>query len=119
MSTDIMVTLDGRKITGTLDDNPAAASLIDQLPLQLSFRDYNSQEVIADLPQKLSMQGMPRGADPAVADIGYNHNYQVLVFHYSTIGFWSGTAVLGHLNIDPELLKNWRSAQQVTIELTE
>lgn len=77
------------------------------------------QEVLADLPERLTMEGMPAGCDPEIADIGYNHGHQVIVLHYSKIGYWPGTAVLGHMDVDVSILKNWAGPRTATIERTD
>jgi hypothetical protein len=58
-------------LTRRLWDNATARDLIAQLPLTLTFRDFNGVEKIAQLPRKLSLDGVPAGADPLPRDIGY------------------------------------------------
>ena len=53
-------------------DVPASRDLVAQLPLTLTFRDFNAVEKIFRLPRKLSMEGVPAGDDPAPRDIGYD-----------------------------------------------
>lgn len=117
--TPIRITLGGQVIEAVLHDNPAANALREQLPLDLSVRDYARQEVLADLPDRLTMEGMPAGCDPEIADIGYNHGNQVIVFHYSKIGYWPGTAVLGHMDVDVSVFKGWNGSKPVRIELAD
>ena len=54
-----------------LSDNPTARALADRLPLTLSFRDLDGVEKIAKLAEPLTTDGVPDGADPDIADIGY------------------------------------------------
>lgn len=115
----IRIRLGQAVIAAALLDNPAANSLLAQLPLTLEFRDYARQEVLADLPERLTMEGMPAGCDPEIADIGYNHGHQVIVLHYSKIGYWPATAVLGHMDVDVSILKNWAGPRTATIERTD
>lgn len=117
--TPIRVTLDDRVIDAVLHDNPAANALREQLPLDLEFRDYARQEVLADLPERLTMEGMPAGCDPEIADIGYNHGGQVIVFHYSKIGYFPGTAVLGHMDVDVSTFQGWDGSKPARIELAD
>jgi hypothetical protein len=42
-----------------------------QLPLTLTFKDFNQVEKIATFPRPLSMAGVPAGTDPNIGDIGY------------------------------------------------
>ncbi|MGO1543521.1 MAG: cyclophilin-like fold protein [Gulosibacter sp.] len=117
--TPIRIHLENRVISAVLHDNPAANSLRKQLPLALDFRDYARQEVLAVLPEKLAMSGMPVGSDPEIGDIGYNHRDGVAVLHYSKIGYWPGTAILGHFDEDVTIFKGWSSSKPVRIELAD
>lgn len=47
-----------------LADNPTAQDLTDQLPLTLTFQDFNRVEEVAELPRPLTMDGVPAGDDP-------------------------------------------------------
>jgi hypothetical protein len=62
--TPIRVIIGDTVLTGRLWGNATARDLIAQLPLTLTFRDFNSVEKIAQLPRKLSMDGVPAGDDP-------------------------------------------------------
>lgn len=113
--TPIRITFGDHVIAAVLWDNPAATSFLAQLPLTLAFRDYARQEVLADVPKKLTMDGMPEGCDPDIADIGYNAA-GVVVFHYSNIGYFPGTAQLGHMEADMSIFKGWTTPKEITIE---
>jgi hypothetical protein len=93
--TAITMTTDGRVITATLHDNPAATALVEQLPLTLTFDDFNSVEKTARLPSPLPMQGMPEGDDPEIGDIGFWAPGGDLVLYYGDVGYWNGIARLG------------------------
>ena len=69
--TRIRVIIGDTVLTGRLWDNATARDLIAQLPLTLTFSDFNGLEKIAPLPRKLSTEGVPAGADPLPRDIGY------------------------------------------------
>lgn len=93
----ITVTIGGSTYAATLADNPAARDLAAQLPLTLTFRDYNRVEKIATLPRVLSTHGLPAGADPDVNDIGYYAPTGDLVLYYGSVGYWDGIVRLGIL----------------------
>ncbi|KQQ94189.1 hypothetical protein ASF62_08605 [Leifsonia sp. Leaf325] len=93
--TAITMTIDGHAITARLHDNPAANALVEQLPLTLSFDDFNAVEKITRLPVPLSMDGMPEGDDPEIGDIGFWAPGGDLVLYYGEVGFWNGIARLG------------------------
>lgn len=62
--TQIRIIIGDTILTGRLWDNAPARDLAAQLPLTLTFSDYNSLEKIASLPQRLATEGMPAGDDP-------------------------------------------------------
>jgi hypothetical protein len=57
--TPIRVIIGDTVLVGRLWNNATARDLIAQLPLMLTFRDFNGVEKIAQLPRKLSMDGVP------------------------------------------------------------
>ena len=67
----IRLTINGKSMTATLDDNPAARDFLALLPITLKLEDYASTEKVAYLPRRLSTQGAPAGIDPDVGDIAY------------------------------------------------
>ncbi len=114
--TTIRITIDDRRISAQLAGNPTAHDLAGQLPLTLTFRDLNGVEKIADLPRPLTMEGVPEGDDPDIADIGYYAPSNNLVLYYGDVGYWNGIARLG--TFDPggiELLADGAHAVTVTI----
>ena len=69
--TPIKITIADTVVTARLADNATARDLAAQLPLTLTFKDFNQVEKIATLPRRLSIDGVPAGADPDIGDIGY------------------------------------------------
>lgn len=114
--TAITMTVDGRVITATLHDNPAANALVEQLPLTLTFDDFNAVEKTARLPSPLSMQGMPEGDDPEVGDIGFWAPGGDLVLYYGDVGYWNGIARLGTFD-DVEAIATRTGPFTVTIAM--
>ena len=53
----IRMTFDGRTMTATLYDNPSARDFYSMLPLDLTIKDYSTNEKIAYLPRKLTEEG--------------------------------------------------------------
>ena len=93
----ITITIGGRAYPAALADNHAARDLAAQLPLTLTFRDYNRVEKIAALPRPLDTRGVPAGADPEVNDLGYYAPTGDLVLYYGDVGYWTGIVRLGVL----------------------
>ena len=97
-STPITIQIDGETVTGTLSSNATARTLIGQLPLTISFRDYGGQEKIADLPEALSLDGVPAGDRAEPLTIGYYAPDQALVLYYESVGYSRGIVRIGSLD---------------------
>lgn len=115
--TPITITIRGTVLDGRLRDNPTARDLIAQLPLELEFRDFNSVEKIARLPEDLTMDGVPEGDDPGPNDIGYYAPTGNLFFHYDDVGYWDGIVRLGIFTSDMDPIRNQAGTFTATIEL--
>ncbi len=117
MTTTIRINVDNRPINAQLADNPTAQDLAGQLPLTLTFRDFNRLEKIADLPKPLTMQGVPKGNDPEVAEIGYYAPSNNLVFYYGDVGYWNGIVRIGRFDSDEvDFIRDQPDGFQVRIE---
>jgi hypothetical protein len=98
------------------DDAVPVADLAAQLPLTLTFKDFNHVETIATLPRRLSMDGAPVGADPDIGDIGYYAPSGDLVFYYGDVGYWNGIVRIGRFDTTMELIEHQDDNFKVTIE---
>jgi hypothetical protein len=115
--TTIRIIIDNRPINARLAANATAHDLADQLPLTLTFRDFNHVEKIAELPRPLTMDGVPEGDDPDIADIGYYAPSNNLVLYYGDVGYWNGIVRIGRFNSDDlDFIKGQPDGFQVTIE---
>ncbi|MBA3021133.1 cyclophilin-like fold protein [Propionicimonas sp.] len=93
--TPITITIGAETYIATLADSPTARDLTAQLPLTLSFKDYNKVEKIAKLRRPLTIEGVPPGADPEINDIGYYSPTNDLVLYYGEVGYWDGIVRIG------------------------
>jgi hypothetical protein len=115
--TRVRITIGKTVLSAHLWDNATARSLIAQLPLTLSFRDFNGQEKVAHVPHALSMRGMPKSADPEQRDIGYFAPTQGLVFYYTNVGRFEGIARIGRFDGGVAGIKSRKSDFTARIEL--
>ena len=115
--TPIRVVIGNSVLTGRLWHNATARDLIAQLPLTLTFRDFNGVEKIARLPRKLSMGGVPAGDDPFPRDIGYYNPSGDLVFYYDDVGYFTGIVRLGQFDGSVEAIESQTGNFTATIEL--
>ncbi|MDS2171473.1 cyclophilin-like fold protein [Nesterenkonia sp. CL21] len=116
--TPIRITVGEDQFDAVLWDNPAAQDLIEQLPLTLDFSDYGGQEVTAEPPQPLTMEGMPEGESAPAGTIGYYAPDEVVVLYYTDVPRFTGIVRIGEIHGDVSLLSGWDSSQPVTIEVT-
>src|SRR3954452_4222803 len=106
-----------KPFTAQLADNATAQDLGGQLPLSLTFRDFNRVEKVAELPRPLTMDGVPAGDDPDINDIGYYAPSRSLVFYYGDVGYWDGIVRIGRFsNRHIELIQRQPDGFKVTIE---
>ena len=113
----VRITVADQTITAQLADNPTAQDLTDQLPLTLTFHDFNHVEKVAELPRPLTMEGVPAGDDPDINDIGYYAPSRSLVFYYGDVGYWTGIVRIGRFtDQDIELIERQPDGFQVTIQ---
>ena len=113
----IKITVGDTVVTARLADNATAHDLAAELPLTLTFKDFNQVEKIAKLPRSLSMDGVPAGDDPDIRDIGYYAPSGDLVFYYGDVGYWNGIVRIGRFDTSMELIEHEEDNFQVTIEL--
>jgi|SRR5687768_12469281 len=110
----IRLTLDGKSITATLNDNATARDFVSLLPLTLPLEDHAATEKIARPPRKLSTAGAPAGADPSVGDLAYYAPWGNLAMYYKDFEYSPGLVLLGRIDSGVEVLRG--GARSVTIE---
>jgi hypothetical protein len=99
-TTPVRITIGDIVLTGHIFGNSTANDLEAQLPLTLTFRDFNGVEKISSLPHRLSVEEMPPGDDPKIGDIGYWAPEGNLVFYYGDVGYWTGIMRIGEFDGD-------------------
>ncbi|MFJ9380936.1 cyclophilin-like fold protein [Streptomyces sp. NPDC101455] len=94
----IQLTLDGATHPATLNDSPAARDFFDQLPLELTLRDFASSEKISDLPNRLSTAQAPEGTTAKAGDLTYYAPWGNLAIFYHDAPHAPGLVSLGRLD---------------------
>ncbi len=116
-ATPIQVIIGDTVLTGRLWNNATARDLIAQLPLTLTFRDFNNLEKIASLPRTLSTDGVPEGDDPFPRDIGYYAPSRDLVFYYDDVGYFNGIVRIGQFDGNMDAISSQAGDFTARIEL--
>ncbi|MGB4778498.1 cyclophilin-like fold protein [Microbacterium sp.] len=114
--TPICFVLGEQIVDARLWNNPAAQSLLDQLPVSLDFSDYGRQEVLAEPPIPLTMEGMPRGESAPAGTIGYYAPGGVVVLYYTDVPSYPGIVRIGQIDGDVSVFRGWSGSRAVTIE---
>ncbi len=96
----IGITIGDQRFTATLDDSAAAQDLLRQLPVAVDMVDHGGVEKTGPLPESLSLDGQPEGADPSIGDVGYYAPGNDLVLYYGDQSYFPGIVVLGRLDGD-------------------
>ncbi len=115
--TAIRITVGDSELSARLQANATARDLVAQLPLTLTFRDHNTVEKTAPLPNALSLDGAPKGHDPAAGEIGYWAPDGDLVFYYdSGAPYYDGIVRIGEFNDELNAIARQSDDFSATIE---
>lgn len=98
------MTVDGQEVSVALLDNPTARALWDQLPLTLTFEDYNGTEKIAYPPEELSQEGAPGSYDPSAGDVTVYGPWGNIAIFYQDFRDSAGLILIGHIDAGLEFL---------------
>lgn len=96
----IQITIGDQTFGATLRDSPAARDLVAQLPVTVEMTDHGGVEKTGPLPDPLSLEGQPEGADPDVGDLGFYAPGNDLVLYYGDRAYFPGIVVLGRMSGD-------------------
>ena len=106
----------GDEIIVRLEDNPAADSLYEMLPMELRFEDYNGTEKIAYPDEALTTDGAPDHCTPQRGDLCFYAPWGNLCFFYRDFRESPSLVPLGVVQTGVEYLVDLDSASSVTVE---
>lgn len=112
----LQLSMEGGSLALTLYDNSAARSLLSQLPLALTFEDYNGTEKIAYPPEGLDLSDAPASCDPGVGTLAYYAPWGNLCIFYQDFRYSEGLVPLGKLEGDLNLLAAMPDGFQATLQ---
>ena len=96
----VKLTIGEAVLYATLEDNSASRSLLAQLPLSLSFSDYNGTEKIAYPDEVLDVSDAPDSCDPDVGTLAYYQPWGNLCIFYRDFRASNGLTPLGKIEGD-------------------
>lgn len=112
----IKFSFDNKEIIVVFENNSAAESLLEQLPLTLEFEDYSNIEKITYLPQKLDISQASDSCTPHKGDLTYYSPWGNLAFFYRDFRHSKGLVPLGKIESGAEELKEIDKSISVKIE---
>lgn len=115
----IIMTVNGQDIEVLLYDTPAANSLYEMLPLELTFEDYNGTEKISYLPEPLTTDGEPDSFDPDTGDFCLYAPWGNLSIFYQDFQNSSGLISLGKMEEGMDVISATEDDFVVTLTKTE
>lgn len=115
----IVMTVNGQDIEVLLYDTPAANSLYEMLPLELTFEDYNGVEKISCLPKPLTTDGEPDSFDPDIGDFCLYAPWGNLSIFYQDFQNSSGLISLGKIEEGMDVISAMEDDFVVTLTKTE
>lgn len=87
----------GSAVSIALADNAATQRLIAQLPADLEFKDFNNTEKIAYLPNKINVDGTPKGYAPKAGDMCIYVPWGNICIFYHDYKYTGDLVYLGHV----------------------
>lgn len=103
-------------INVNLENNNASKTLLDMLPITVSFEDYNHTEKIAILSEELNIEGTPSGYTPQKGDFAYYAPWKNISFFYQDFRYSESLIKLGAIESGIEKLENLEEGATITIE---
>ncbi|KMK95308.1 hypothetical protein VL03_10605 [Rossellomorea marisflavi] len=93
----IMAEIGGEDVEITMYDNPTSRDFIDQLPLELSFKDFGGFEKLSYPPKKLTTKGAPEGDTPSAGDFAYYAPWGDVTMYYKDESYAKGVVLMGRM----------------------
>lgn len=99
-----------------LADNAATQSLRSTLPAELDFKDFNNTEKIAYPPNKLNVNGAPKGHAPKAGDMCIYVPWGNICIFYHDYKFSSDLVYLGHVEQGLDTLSSQKDDFKVKLD---
>lgn len=93
----IIAEIGGEEVEISMYDNPTSRNFIDQLPLELSFKDFGGFEKLSYPPKKLTTEGAPEGATPSAGDFAYYAPWGDVTLYYNDESYAKGVVLMGRM----------------------
>lgn len=109
----------GKNVTIALAENAATQRLIAQLPAELEFKDFNNTEKITYLPNKISVDGAPKGHAPKAGDMCIYVPWGNICIFYHDYKYTGDLVYLGHVESGLDTLSTQQSDFKVNLSVAK
>lgn len=109
----------GKNVTIALAENAATQRLIAQLPAELEFKDFNNTEKITYLPNKISVDGAPKGHAPKAGDMCIYVPWGNICIFYHDYKYTGDFVYLGHVESGLDTLSTQQSDFKVNLSVAK
>lgn len=117
--TKLSMQVGGQAVSIALADNVATQRLITQLPAELEFKDFNNTEKITYLPNKISVDGAPRGHAPKAGDMCIYVPWGNICIFYHDYKYTGDLVYLGHVETGLDVLSAQKNDFKVNLSVTK
>ena len=111
----IFLTFEECQIVVEMENHTAALDFMEQLPLTLTFEDYNGTEKISYLSEPLSIGDAPYSCDPDIGTFAYYAPWGNICLFYEDFSQSNGLIPLGTVISGAEFLTELDQAESVAI----
>lgn len=112
----IRLTMEDATLYILLEENSASRSLLAQLPMTLTFEDYNATEKIAYPEEALDTSDAPDRCDPEIGTLAYYAPWGNLCIFYRDFQESAGLVPLGKIEEGMDLIQNRSGAWTALLE---
>lgn len=109
----------GKPVTIKLADNAATKRLISKLPADLEFKDFNNTEKITYLPNKINVDGVPKGHAPKAGDMCIYVPWGNICIFYHDYKYSSDLVYLGSVEQGLDMLSVQSNNFKVTLSVAK
>ena len=113
---EVNLTINDISLDIILNDNETSNNLIELLPLELSFEDYNNTEKISYLNDSIISDYSDISYDPKIDDICLYGSWNNLAIFYEDFGLSNNLVPIGHIEEISEIIKELGSFK-ATLEM--
>ncbi|MGX1265857.1 hypothetical protein RKD55_003661 [Rossellomorea marisflavi] len=95
--TTIIAEIGGEEVEISMHDNPTSRDFMNQLPMELTFKDFGGFEKLSYPQEKLTTEGAPEGDTPSAGDFAYYAPWGDVTLYYKDESYAKGLVLMGRM----------------------